>query len=375
MNIGFDGKRAVNNLTGLGNYSRSLIAHMAEYFPQNQYFVYSSKVKDQHQIQSFLNAPGVVLKLAASGFLWRSFGILKQLKNDGIQVYHGLSQELPFRISATGIKSIVTIHDLIYLRFPQYYPFIDRLIYKFKAKYACKHADGIIAISENTKRDLVHLLKIPAEKIKVIYQSCDESFKQEFSLKVKQEIREKYQLPGKYLLNVGTIEPRKNLMLIVKAMATLPSDISLVVIGKTQAYAVEVQQEITRLNLKDRVVFLKDVSFLDLPVIYQLATLFVYPSVYEGFGIPIIEALYSKIPVIAATGSCLEEAGGPDSLYIDPHSPEALSQAIQVVLTDNEKQSRMIEKGLQYAQRFDKMIVSNEIDKYYKEVAGLNFQV
>jgi glycosyltransferase involved in cell wall biosynthesis len=371
MNIGFDGKRAANNLTGLGNYSRSLIAHMAKYFPQNQYLVYTPKVRNHNQIQSFFNLPGVVLKLAQSSLLWRSFGIVKQLKKDAVQLYHGLSQELPFGISSSGIKSIVTIHDLIYLRFPKYYPFIDRIIYKFKAKYACKHADGIVAISENTKRDLVELLNVPAEKIKVIYQSCDESFKQEFSSEVKLQIRDNYQLPPKYLLNVGTIEPRKNLMLIVKALAMLPSDVSLVVIGKFQAYAVEVQQEINRLNLKDRVLFLKNVSFLDLPVIYQLASLFVYPSFYEGFGIPIIEALYSKVPVIAATGSCLEEAGGPDSIYINPNDPEELSVAIRSVLTSDDKRSKMIEQGLKFAQQFDKIIVSYELEKYYQEITGL----
>jgi glycosyltransferase involved in cell wall biosynthesis len=371
MNIGFDGKRATNNLTGLGNYSRSLIAHMAKYFPQNQYFVYSSKVKDHKQIKSFLNVPGVIIKLAESGLFWRSFGILKQLKKDGIELYHGLSQELPFGISGAAIKSIVTIHDLVYIRFPQYYPLIDRLIYKFKAKYACKHANGIIAISENTKRDLVELLKVPTGKIKVIYQSCDESFKQEFPIEIKNQIREKYHLHEKYLLNVGTIEPRKNLMLVVKALAKLPQDISLVVIGKSKDYAKEVLQEINHLNLNARVLFLKDVSFLDLPVIYQLASVFVYPSVYEGFGIPIIEALYSKVPVIAATGSCLEEAGGPESIYVDPNNPQELFEAIQMVLTDKNKRLQMVEKGLQFAKQFDKITLSYELDKYYKEIKGL----
>jgi glycosyltransferase involved in cell wall biosynthesis len=371
MNIGFDGKRAANNLTGLGNYSRSLIAHMAQYFPQNQYFVYSPRVKDHKQVKSFFNIPGVTLRLADSSFMWRSFGILKQLKRNGIQLYHGLSQELPFGISESGIKSVVTIHDLIYLRFPQYFSFINRKIYKYKAEYACKHADGIIAISEKTRADLVELLDVPAEKIKVIYQSCDDSFKQEFSLAFKEQIRETYELPVKYLLNVGTIERRKNLMLTVNALALLPPDVSLVVIGKPQSYALEVQHLIAQLGLKDRVVFLKDVSFLDLPVIYQLARVFVYPSFYEGFGIPIIEALNSRVPVIAATGSCLEEAGGPDSIYIDPNSAEELSDAIQLVLTDENKRKEMIENGLKFAQQFDKDVISYQLDAYYKAIAGI----
>ena len=387
MNIGFDGKRAANNLTGLGNYSRSLIAHMATYFPQNQYFVSSAKLKSHKQVQSFLDHPGIILKLAETAvlgikasFLWRSYGIVKQLKRDGIDLYHGLSQELPFGIpvqrpggfkAAGEIKYLVTIHDLIYLRFPEYYPFVDRLIYTFKARYACKHADGIIAISENTKKDLVELLNVPADRIKVIYQSCDDAFKKALPAAFKEEVKAKYNLPEKYLLNVGTIEPRKNLKLIVQALALLPADTALVVIGRAHpAYAEAVKQEIERLNLSSRIIFLKDVSFSDLPAIYQLAHVFVYPSFYEGFGIPILEALYSGVPVVAATGSCLEEAGGPDSLYVDPNDQEQLAATLNLVLGDQNRRLMMIEKGLQFAQRFDQASISRELEYYYKEVYG-----
>jgi len=387
MNIGFDGKRAANNLTGLGNYSRSLIAHMATYFPQNQYFVYTARVKSHKQVQSFLNLPGVILKLAETSVLgikaavlWRSFGIVKQLKRDGIDLYHGLSQELPFGIPLPGpgaskstnrIRYLVTIHDLIYLRFPEYYPFVDRLIYTFKARYACKHADGIIAISENTKKDLVELLNVPADRIKVVYQSCDDAFKKALPLAFKEEVKAKYKLPDKYLLNVGTIEPRKNLKLIVQALALLPADTALVVIGRPHpAYAEAVKHEIERLDLSSRIIFLKDVSFSDLPAIYQLARVFVYPSFYEGFGIPILEALYSGVPVVAATGSCLEEAGGPDSLYVNPDDHEDLAASLQLVLKDENRRLMMIEKGLQFARRFDQAKISAKLESYYKEILG-----
>jgi glycosyltransferase involved in cell wall biosynthesis len=369
MNIGFDGKRATNNLTGLGNYSRSLVAQLAAYFPQNQYFVYSARVKAHPQINSFLNLKGIILKRAESSVLWRSFRILKQLKADKIALYHGLSQELPFGISSSGIKSVVTIHDLIYLRFPKYFSFIDRQIYRLKAKHACRNGNGIIAISERTKQDLIELLDVPAEKIRVIYQSCDDSFQKEFSTQFKQEVRTKYSLPTKYLLNVGTIEPRKNLMLVVQALANLPAEISLVVIGKPQAYAAEVKAEIERLKLAARVVFLQDVSFLELPVIYQLAEVFVYPSRYEGFGIPVIEALNCGVPVVAATGSCLEEAGGPDSVYVDPDDPLSLANVISSILQDAQKQSRMKEKGLAFVRRFNKAAITKQLHEYYQEIS------
>lgn len=368
MKIGFDGKRAANNLTGLGNYSRSLILQLANYLPNNQYLVYAARVKDHPQITSFFKSKSIKLTLAWSSFLWRSFGILKQLKSDGLSLYHGLSQELPFGIASSGIKSVVTIHDLIYIRYPQYFSFIDRQIYRFKGRYACKHADGVLAISESTRQDLITLFKVPSEKVKVIYQSCDDSFKQPFAEARLQEIKHKYALPKHYILNVGTIEERKNQLLLVQAMPSLPLDYKLILIGKQHAYAKKLHAEIERLDLQNRIVFLKDVSFLDLPGIYQLAKLFVYPSVYEGFGIPIIEALYSGVPVIAATGSCLEEAGGPDSIYVDPTHSAALASSINAVLRSAEKRRFMVDQGLKFVQKFNNEVIAGEIMAYYHSI-------
>lgn len=366
MNIGFDGKRAANNLTGLGNYSRSLIAHLAKYFPQNQYFVYSPKAKDKPQINAFLQTEGIRLKLPeTTSFLWRSLGIKTQLQKDNIDLYHGLSHELPIGIHKTGIHSIVTIHDLIFIKFPQNYGFIDRFIYKLKTRYACQHADRIIAISEQTKNDIVQLFKTDPDKIEVVYQSCDDSFKSQATGELKALVKEKYHLPAKYILNVGTIETRKNLVNLIKALEHIDENYQLVVIGKKTAYFKLVEKEIQKLGLQDRVVFLKNIPFTDLPVIYQMASLFTYPSVYEGFGIPIIEALYSQVPVVAATGSCLEEAGGPNSLYVHPDDYLALSKTINDVLANSSLQAEMKEKGLVYVQKFNNEDISRQMIQLY----------
>ena len=366
MNIGFDGKRAVNNLTGLGNYSRSLIAHLANYFPQNQYFVYSPKVKDKPQIKSFLQTRGIHLELPQkNSLLWRSLGIKIQLKKDQIDLYHGLSHEIPIGIHNTGIPSIVTIHDLIFIKFPENYGFIDRTIYGLKTRYACKHANRIIAISEQTKQDIIQLFNTDPEKIDVVYQSCDDSFKQEATASAKANVKEKYKLPEKYILNVGTIETRKNLVNLIRALKHIDGGCKLVVIGKKTTYFKLVEKEIQNLDLQERVLFLTDIPFTDLPVIYQMAAIFAYPSRYEGFGIPIIEALYSKIPVVAATGSCLEEAGGPDSLYVHPDNYLALSKAINEVLSNPSLQNDMKEKGLLYVQKFNNENISRQIIQLY----------
>jgi glycosyltransferase involved in cell wall biosynthesis len=375
MNIGFDGKRAANNLTGLGNYSRSLILQLSEFFHQNHYFVYTPKVKDSAQINSFFETGNIHLQLprsAKQSFLWRSFGIKKQLEKDNISIFHGLSGELPFGMDQSPVKTVVTIHDLIYLKFPSQYKLIDRTIYNFKSTYACKHADHIIAISEQTKQDIIYYYDTDPDKIEVIYQSCDDSFKQQVNQQKKDQVRKQYNLPAQYILNVGTIEQRKNLLLIIRAMPSVPASIKLVVVGKQQAYAAQVMAEIGRLQLQERVIFLKDIPFADLPAIYQLADVFVYPSFYEGFGIPIIEAMYGQVPVIAATGSCLEEAGGPDSLYINPNNAPELAAAINTILLNPDLAKQMKNKGLAYVQKFNTATLAAQLMDSYLNITLKN---
>lgn len=366
MKIGYDGKRAANNLTGLGNYSRSLIEHLADQFPEHEYLVYAPKVKSAKQIGAFFEKENIKLKLPKNGaFLWRTLNILKDLTQDGCQIFHGLSHEIPLAIQHTRIKSIVTIHDLIFLRYPQYYKFIDRKLYEWKSKSACRRANKIIAISQKTKEDIVGLYRINPEKIEVIYQSCDDGFKTAFPKETLSRIKATYKLPDKYLLNVGTIEERKNLKLIVRALKEVNEEYKLVVIGKQTAYFKSIEKEIEKLGLKNRILFLKNIPLADLPGIYQMAGIFIYPSFYEGFGIPIIEALYSGVPVVAATGSCLEEAGGPNSHYISPNDATGLAKAINLILESVPLQKEMREKGLEFVQKFNSPIVTQQLMDCY----------
>jgi len=369
MKIGFDGKRAANNLTGLGNYSRSLIEALASQFPKNQYLVYTAKVKSARQIDNFFAKENVELKLPKSGsFLWRSLNILKDLVKDDVQIFHGLSHEIPFAIEHTRIKSVVTIHDLIFHRFPKYYKFIDRKLYEWKSKSACKRADRIIAISEKTKADIIEFYGINPDNIEVIYQSCDDIFKSTLDETTLKRINSIYKLPDKFILNVGTIEERKNLKLIIQALKHVDAEYKLVVIGKKTGYFKTVEKEIEKLGLKKRVIFLQNIPFADLPGIYQLAKVFVYPSLYEGFGIPIIEALYSGIPTIAATGSCLEEAGGPDSMYINPTDVTELAYCINQILKSDSLQKKMKRKGLEFVQKFNSPILTQQLINCYKNI-------
>jgi len=376
MKIGFDGKRAVQNHTGLGNYSRFIIDILARYYKDNQYVIYAPAPRENGALRPILQKENVQMACPVSPFwkklrsLWRVWGIGKQLKQDGLTIFHGLSNELPLSISRSGTKSVVTIHDLIFLRYPDFYTWIDRRLYTYKYKKACLNAGRIIAVSEMTKRDIVSFWGIDERKIDVVYQGCHPVFKLRASEEAKAEIREKYRLPEKYIFNVGSMESRKNLLLIVKALPSVPDDISLVAVGKRTPYTGEVEEYIRRHKLSHRVRLFHSVPFQELPAFYQSAKVFVYPSFFEGFGIPVIEAIHSGLPVIAATGSCLEEAGGPDSIYIDPSDEQALARSINKVLASPETAGAMIKKGLEYAERFSDEAIARGIMQVYEKTTA-----
>lgn len=378
MKIGFDGKRAMFNFTGLGNYSRYVLEILSKYYPDNEYDVFVSKQRDNKRLDKVLAkypqiklkfAEGAVSKLFPS--MWRTYGITKQLKESKIDIYHGLSNELPANIKKSGIKTVVTIHDLIFLRFPDCYPFIDRKIYAHKFHNACIDADRIIAVSECTKSDIVNLFDINEDKISVVYQGCDPSFCEPATDEKKTMVKDKYQLPERYILNVGRIEKRKNALIAVKAMEKLHKDLHLVIVGHRTEYAAEIEKYAASKGLKDRIHIKDNVSFADLPAIYQQAELFVYPSIYEGFGIPIVEALNSGVPIIATRDSCLEEAGGPSSFYIESDDVEGLINAATQIMYSPKIRQSMIEDGREYAQRFSENRQAENLINLYKEVCNL----
>ncbi len=375
MRIGFDAKRAVQNFTGLGNYSRYVIDILCRFYPENEYIAYAPKRIENKQTDRLLNRhPGLSLKLP-TGFLWRKarslwrvWRISGQMEKEHTELFHGLSNELPLNIRRKKIKSIVTIHDLIFLRYPRFYKRIDRAIYSFKFRKACRNADRIIAISECTKRDIVSFFDIDPGKIEVVYQGCDACFSHEATEQQKQEVRQRYSLPRKYVLNVGSIEERKNALLAIKAMEGLPDEVHLVIVGKHTPYTDKIKSYADEKGLARRIHFIHNLPFADLPAVYQMATVFIYPSRFEGFGIPILEALHSGVPVVAATGSCLEEAGGPYSIYVDPDNVEETAAALRLLCTDEAQRKEMIEKGKRFSASFSEEKQAEQLMEIYRKV-------
>jgi len=374
MKIGYDAKRAFANFTGLGNYARSTISNICIVFPAHEYYLYTpTKVADGasdfiHDIKNAHIRGPRNLFYGTFSAAWRRFGIAADAAHDQIDLYHGLSHEIPDGIEKTNIKTVVTIHDLIFKRFPHYYKKIDRKIYDNKIKHAVKFAHTIIAISEQTKKDIIEFYQVAENKIEVIYQACDAIFeKKQTSVEINL-IKETYALPANYLLYVGTIEERKNALVILQAMLALPSHVKLVMVGKKKSYGLIIDAFIKKHELNDRVIQINQVDFKDLPAIYQAATIFIYPSKFEGFGIPIIEALHSETPVIAAKGSCLAEAGGPNSLYFEPSNAEELTGLIADLLADESKRKSMAASGKKYVEKFNGDKIATELMCLYQSI-------
>jgi len=370
MKIGFDAKRAFNNAAGLGNFSRNTISALSRQYPEDSYFLFHPG--GTHRL---FVAPENSSEMKPEGFwwkiwknLWRTLRISRLADQIELDIYHGLSHELPVGIEKTGVKTVVTIHDLIYIRYPDYYTKIDRNIYDQKFRHACKVAHCIHAISEQTKQDLIRYFTVPEEKIKVVYQAINPIFFEQKEPEAKKQLQEKYQLPERFLLTVGTIEPRKNLLGLLEGMVASQIKIPLVVAGKPTSYQLKVQSYLEANPERLQVIFLSGVEDSDLAVLYQMAEVMIYPSLFEGFGLPVGEAQASGCPVITSNTSSLPETGGDAVWYINPEKPEEIGIAIEGLLAKPNQRETMIAKGKINAQRFTSENFATQLKQLYNLV-------
>lgn len=369
MRIGFDAKRLFHNATGLGNYGRDLLRVLHRHRPGHRLVAYTPRPGripfDLGEGFEVRTPRGMLARAFPAA--WRTIGLASDAAHDGIDLFHGLSAELPRGLDRRGIASVVTVHDLIFERFPELYPAVDRRIYRWKTRGAALRADLVIAISEQTKRDLVERYGVPPPKIRVVYQGCHEAFRAPGTRERLEETARRLGLPPVFLLAVGTIERRKNLEVVVRALAGLPG-IPLVAVGRATPYLGELQALARTLHVDDRVRFLSAVGLPDLAALNRLATVVVYPSIFEGFGIPIVEALCSGSPIVTTRGGCFTEAGGPGSAYADPRDPEEWRATLASLFDDPSRRSAMAAAGLAYAERFRDEAIASSLDAVYREL-------
>lgn len=350
LKVGFDAKRYFNNTTGLGNYSRWVVNGLNN-FNDLDMFLFSPNTQPSSNQK-------IISPLGRNRFfksLWRIKGITKDLIKHRIAIYHGLSNELPFGIHKTNIKTVVTIHDLINLRYPQNYSVIDRLIYKQKLNYAQKHAHKIIAPSEQTKKDLIAFFGTDEKRIEVIPLAAQPVGKASSHSPITEP----------YILCVSSYDKRKNLVNLVQAYKKISNPKPrLVIAGKkgdtTQAVVQEVADD-------ENIHLYFNVSNQLLADFYQNALFCVYPSVFEGFGIPILEAFSYGKTIATSHVSSMPEVGGNAAHYFDPLSIDDISATL-IFLLDEQNRNNFEKQIPQQLSKFSSHQLLENYVKVYKSL-------
>ena len=357
------------------SYARFVIDALSNACSKSAYFrMYIEKSEPHADYEALAEKPNVE-SMEPDGIFWRKFSWLWRMWHIGrdmelgdVDLYHGLAGLVPFGLERRNIRSVVTVHSLEFLRlrrlFNPLYNFYRRAI----MLSSMRRADRIIAASESVKHDLMRYLHIDADKIDVIYGGCHRRFSEPVMESEMERVKERYNLPGRYLLVAGRHNARKNLNHIIETIPQLDSDLDIVIVGRGNAHTEALVRRMKALGVESRVRLLHGVADVDMPAIYRGATAYLMLSLYEGFSTTIVEALTVGVPVIASRGSSLEEVGGPDSIYVKSGDRNALIEAIKRVVESEALREKMVERGKEYAQRFRPEVIAYNLLNCYRRI-------
>lgn len=363
MRIGIDARLVT--FSGIGTYSRNLIHSFALLDKKNEYFLFCYQ-KDAHLMPKQANFSLVFIKDPVFS-LFPPKDLTRKIRQANLSIFHALHYVIPGKINC---PLVVTIHDLIPLLCPATLPsFLKRYFYKVANVKAVTVAQAVIAVSEATKEDIVKLLKVPPSKVHVIY----EAVAPEFKVATKKDVLAKYGINFPYLLNVGNAKPHKNWFSLIKAFAVFVKDkpeYKLVLVGPSNKKFWQPKKLVNQLGLEGAVLFIDYLQSQDLPHLYQGATAFIFPSLYEGFGLPPLEAMACSTPVIASNGSAVKEVLDKAAFLVNPTNIEELAQAMRAVVTDESLKNSLTEKGKQLLTKYSWQKTAQETLSIYKNIVG-----
>jgi glycosyltransferase involved in cell wall biosynthesis len=354
---------------GIGTYIRNLLRHLARLDARSEYVVLC-RDHDSPFVSELGENFRPVMEWSGQYSVREQITVPLELRRERADLFHAPHYVLP---PLTPCRSVVTIHDCIHLRFPQYLP--NRLGYAYarSALWIAAHRSArVMTVSEASKRDILQYFRIPESKVAVIYNAIDERFNEEPPADEVMRVRERYQLNDPFILYAGNIKPHKNLERLIEAFHIIRrgelEDVKLLIIGDEISKYAALRRTVHRHKLHKHVRFFGFVPDATLAILYRLARVFVFPSLYEGFGLPPLEAMASGTPVITSNVSSLPEVVGDAAMLIDPYEPDAIAGAMRRVLVDDRLRDDMRERGLARAREFSWGQSVRRVRQIYDEV-------
>ncbi|MGH9862837.1 MAG: glycosyltransferase family 4 protein [Candidatus Acidiferrales bacterium] len=371
MHIAINTLMVHRRLHGTATYVTNLVAALAQLDARHRYTLYVSDESAVH-----FQGLGPSFELVRCGLprplrvLWEQTFLPQDLRRRGVELFHGPGFVVPL---AGACPRVTTIHDMTFFSLPEVHTFAKRRYFKALIPLCARASRLVITVSESTRQDLVRLVGVRPEKVKVIHLGKSEAFRPVADEATLSQIRKKYGLDRRFLLFVGMIEPRKNLETLVRAYAQLKDlhgDYSLVVAGPFGWKYGPLLRVVETLGLKNHVLFPGYVPEAELPALYSAAEVFVYPSLAEGFGLPVLEAMACGVPVITSNVSSLPGVVGEAALLVDARSVQQLATAMQRVLGEEMLRKDLRERGLRRAQLFTWEKTARETLEAYQQAAG-----
>jgi len=369
MRIAFDGTALRPRRTGVGYYTEHLLRHLALTAHDDELIVLSNRpVATDAPLPERVRI--VTARHRVPRMVWMQTGAPAALKRIGADVVHFTNGMLPV---VSPVPTVVTIHDMSLRLYPRYHPMRRVLLNRPLVDLAARRADAIVTVSETAKRDIVRLYRLDPDRVHVVYEAAAPAFRRVTDPAELDRVRAKYGFRDRVILYVGTIEPRKNLPTLVEAFARGRRrgdlDHQLVCVGPYGWLSRDLDERIRRANVADAIAFTGYVPFDDLPAIYSLAEMFVYPSMYEGFGLPVVEAMACGVPVITGRAAALAEVGGEAAAHVDRIDADGLAEAMATLAADPERRRDLAARGLERSQRFSWERAAQQSLDVYRGVA------
>lgn len=376
MKIGIDIRTILPTRSGVGNYVLHLVENLLRVDPESAY-LFISRNENLTHIENLEKRVDPLVTIFSHenhplGDLWEHFILPRQLKKSGVEIFHGPASLIPFR--KENYRVVVTIHDLVAFLFPDTIPLKYGAYMRYLLRYAVRRADKIISVSSHTRDDLIRILKVPPEKIVVIHEAPTPLFQALDRKWAREQLKTRYGLEKKFLYHLGNIEPRKNLIVLLQAFVQVCRQIDneyvLVLSGQPGWLTGKLQRFLAGYPFKERILFTGYVPPEDLPLFMNGAEMFVFPSLYEGFGLPVLEAMACGTPVISSNRSSIPEIVGPAAQLVDPEDPTALAEMILFLIRHPEERERMSAQGLEQAGRFTWEQAARKTLAVYQSVRG-----